>query len=158
MLILYCLKQKFKILKKRYTAMEFPGKTTVQSIDIEIIPRYCETDQGGVVHHSVYPIYFEMGRTELLRANAIAYKDLEREGFAMVVAQLNIKYRRPAFYDEKLLLTTRCVEVKSAKIVHEYKLYRPGEGIVLTEATSVLACIGADGRPRRVPDFMYAAE
>jgi len=135
--------------------MEFPEKTTVQTIDIEIMPRYCETDQGGVVHHSVYPIYFELGRTELLRANGIAYKDLEREGFAMVIAELNLKYRRPAFYDEKLTLTTTCIEVRSAKIVHTYKLVRAADGTILTEGTSVLACIGADGRPRRVPDFMY---
>ncbi|MFI4911526.1 MAG: acyl-CoA thioesterase [Sedimentisphaeraceae bacterium JB056] len=135
--------------------MKFPEKTTIQSIDIEIIPRYCETDQGGVVHHSVYPVYFEMGRTELLRANGLAYKDLEQAGFAMVVAELNLKYRRPAFYDEKLTLTTKCSQVRSAKIIHEYKLCRENDGQVLTEGTSILACIGDDGRPRRVPDFMY---
>ena len=135
--------------------MEFPQRTTVAAIDIEIVPRYCETDQGGVVHHSVYPVYFELGRTELLRANGIAYKDLEKAGFAMVVAELNLKYRRPSFYDEKLILTTTCEQVRSAKIIHTYKLVRASDNTLLTEGSSVLACIGSDGRPTRVPDFMY---
>ncbi len=134
--------------------MKLPERATVESIDIEIVPRYCETDQGGIVHHSVYPVYFEMGRTELLRANSVAYKDLEREGFLMVVAELTLKYRRPAFYDEKLILTTVCTEVRSAKITHEYILKRPSESAVLTEGRSILACIDKSGRPIRIPDFL----
>ena len=84
--------------------MKFPEKTAIQSHKITVVPRYCETDQGGVVHHSVYPVWFEMGRTELLRANGLAYKDLEKVGVFFVVAELNIKYRRPAMYDEELEL------------------------------------------------------
>ena len=81
--------------------MNFPKNTTIQNCTITIQPRYSETDQGGVVHHSVYPVYFEMGRTELLRANGLAYKDLEAAGVFFVIAELHIKYRRPAFYDEQ---------------------------------------------------------
>ncbi len=86
--------------------MQFLEKTTINSHKITIVPRYCETDQAGVVHHTVYPIWFEMGRTELLRANGLVYKDLEKAGIYFVVVQLNVKYRRPALYDEKLELTT----------------------------------------------------
>jgi len=82
--------------------MDFPERLTIQSHTIIIVPRYAETDKGGVVHHSVYPVWFEMGRTELLRANGLAYKDLEEAGVLFVVAELRIKYRRPAMYDEKL--------------------------------------------------------
>ena len=56
--------------------MDFPEKTTIKSNVTVIVPRYCETDQGGIVHHSIYPIYFELGRTELLRENGLAYKKL----------------------------------------------------------------------------------
>ncbi|MEN6384182.1 MAG: thioesterase family protein [Phycisphaerales bacterium] len=138
--------------------MEFPEKTTVQIHKITVIPRYCETDQGGVVHHGVFPIYFEMGRTELLRANGLAYKDLEREGFYMVVAELHVKYRRPAFYDEQLELVTECTRVTAARIEHSYKLFRPGLGLLLAEGSSVLACIDENGKPKRVPEFMYPEE
>ena len=89
-----------------WKTMNLPEKTTLKSCTITIQPRYSETDQGGVIHHSVYPVYFEMGRTELLRANGMAYKDLEAAGVFFVIAELRIKYRRPAFYDEKLNLET----------------------------------------------------
>jgi len=75
--------------------MSFPQHLNIQSHKINIAARYAETDKGGVVHHSVYPVWFEMGRTELLRANGVAYKDLEAAGVLFVVARLNIKFRRP---------------------------------------------------------------
>ena len=135
--------------------MIFPEKTTIQSHTITIVPRYCETDQAGVIHHAVFPIYFELGRTELLRANGLAYKDLEKEGFFMVVAELLVKYRRPAYYDEKLELTTECSRITAARIEHTYKLIRPGIGLLLAEGSSILACVDDKGKPRRVPEFMY---
>ena len=138
--------------------MEFPEKTTIGSSEIEIIPRYNETDQGGVVHHSVMPVYFEMGRTELLRANKVAYKDLEAAGIYFVVAELRIKYRRPVFYDEKMILTTTCSRVTASKIEHEYALRRVSDGVIAVEGASVLACVGGDGKVRRIPEFMYPAD
>ncbi|MHC4498476.1 MAG: acyl-CoA thioesterase, partial [Planctomycetota bacterium] len=84
--------------------MDFPKRTTIKTHTITIAARYAETDQGGVVHHSVYPVWFEMGRTELLRANGLAYKDLEKAGVFFVVAELCVKYRQPAKYDEQLQL------------------------------------------------------
>jgi acyl-CoA thioester hydrolase len=135
--------------------MKYPEKITIPSHTITIIPRYCETDKAGVVHHSVFPIYFELGRTELLRANGVAYSDLEKDGFFMVVAELFVKYRRPAYYDEKLELTTECSKVTAAKIEHTYKLIRPGVGLLLAEGSSILACVDDKGKPKRVPEFMY---
>ena len=135
--------------------MSFPQHLGIQSHTINILPRYAETDKGGVVHHSVYPVWFEMGRTELLRANGVAYKDLEAAGIFFVVAQLNIKYRRPAQYDEQLLLETTCSAVTAAKVEHIYKLTRASDGLILAEADSILACVDSRGKVRRVPDFMY---
>jgi acyl-CoA thioester hydrolase len=135
--------------------MNFPEKTTVQSCTITVQPRYSETDQGGVVHHSVFPVYFEMGRTELLRANGLAYKDLEAAGVFFVIAELHVKYRRPAFYDEKLDLLTTITNVTASKVEHSYKLTRPNTGEILTEGASTLACIDSNGKIRRMPEFMY---
>ena len=133
--------------------MDFPERLTIQSHKIIIVPRYAETDKGGVVHHSVYPVWFEMGRTELLRANGVAYKDLEAAGVFFVVARLNIKFCRPAQYDERLELETTCSVVTAAKVEHVYKLTR--DGVILAEGDSVLACVDEKGRVRRVPEFMY---
>jgi len=119
------------------------------------VPRYAETDQGGVVHHSVYPVWFEMGRTELLRVNGMAYKDMEEAGVLFVVAELNIKYRRPAKYDEKLQLETSCSEVSTSSVEHIYKLTRCRDRVILAEGSSVIACVNAQGKICRIPKFMY---
>jgi acyl-CoA thioester hydrolase len=125
------------------------------SHSIKIRPRYCETDQGGVVHHSVYPIWFEMGRTELLRANGVAYKDLEQAGIFFVMARLEVKYRQPAMYDEELELITSCINVTASKIEHCYQLKRLCDGTLLAEGSSTLACLGRQGKIQRVPESMY---
>ena len=137
--------------------MQFPERMTVQTHTITIVPRYAETDKGGVVHHSVHPVWFEMGRTELLRANGLAYRDLEEAGVFFVVVRLQIKYRQPALYDEKLELQTTCSLVTPGKVEHIYTLRRSRDGVVLAEGTSTLACVNSQGRIRRVPDFFQPA-
>ena len=138
--------------------MNFPDNIIINSHAITIVPRYCETDQAGVVHHTVYPIWFEMGRTELLRANGMAYKDLEKAGIFFVVTTLTAKYRRPAYYDEQLKLTTTSTNITNARIEHTYQLTRPPNNLLLAEGTSILACLDANGKIRRIPNFMYPAE
>jgi acyl-CoA thioester hydrolase len=135
--------------------MEFPTRATIQSHTITIVPRYAETDKGGVVHHSVYPVWFEMGRTELLRANGLVYKDLEEAGVFFVVAELHIKYRRAAQYDEELQLETVCSAATASKVEHTYQLRRSCDGVILAEGSSILACVDAEGKIRRIPEFMY---
>jgi len=131
--------------------MSSAKRKTIQSHTITIVPRYAETDKAGVVHHSVHPVWFEMGRTELLRANGLAYKDLEQAGVFFVVAELRIKYRRPAQYDEKLHLETTCSAVTAGKVEHSYKLTRCCDGAILAEGSSILACVNAEGKIRRIP-------
>jgi acyl-CoA thioester hydrolase len=138
--------------------MKFPEKTTIQEHMITIVPRYCETDQAGVVHHTVYPVWFEMGRTELLRANGVAYRKLEKEGIFFVVTQLNIRYHRPAFYDENLSLTTICSKVTAARVEHTYQLKHQKTTLLLAEAASILACVDTNGKVRKVPQFLQSSE
>lgn len=137
--------------------MELGERIKIMSYTITIVPRYNETDQAGVVHHSVYPVWFELGRTELLRANSVAYKDLEAAGYFFVVAEIHIKYRRPARYDEQLLLETTCSKVTVSRVEHKYRLTRKENGLLLAEGSSILACVNPDGSVRRMPEFMYPA-
>ena len=134
--------------------MNFPKRITIESHTITVVPRYAETDKGGVIHHSVYPVWLEMGRTELLRANGLAYKDMEQAGVFFVVARLSIKYRRPALYDEQLKLETTCSRVTASRVEHTYRLMR-SDGVILAEADTTLACVSAEGKIRRIPEFMY---
>jgi len=135
--------------------MDIIEKKVVKEHTITITPRYNETDQGGVVHHSVYPVYFEMGRTELLRLNNSAYKDLEAAGIHFVISELDIRYRRPVMYDEQLLLKTICADVSAVKIEHKYELTRNGE--LVAQGRSVLVCVNSEGKVRRIPKQLCAA-
>ena len=137
--------------------MDFPEKTTITSHKITIVPRYSETDRAGVIHHSVYPVWFEMGRTELLRANGVAYKQLESEGVFFVVADLHLKYRRPAFYDQAVEVETTCSEVTASRAIHTYIIRDKAKGIILTEGESTLACVDPKGKIQRMPSFMFLA-
>ncbi len=138
--------------------MELKRKMKTDSHTITIVPRYCETDQAGVVHHTVYPVWFEMGRTELLRSNGYVYRDLEKVGIYFVVVELTARYRRPAFYDEHLSLTTTCTAISSARVEHTYQLKRTESGLLLAEGNSTLACVDAQGKVQRMPEFMYPAD
>jgi acyl-CoA thioester hydrolase len=127
----------------------------IREHDLEIRVRYQETDAMGVLHHANYFTYFEMGRTELLRANGKSYRDLEDGGLLMVIVKIACNYRRPARYDDVLRLHTRTIRVTAAKIEHEYQMYRGEE--LLCEGSSTLACVDRDGRVQRVPEWLHLA-
>lgn len=120
--------------------------------EIEIRVRYQETDAMGVVHHANFLTYFEMGRTELLRANGYDYRRVEEGGIFMVIVEANCRYRRPARYDDLLRLRTMATRVGPAKIEHEYQIFRGGE--LLAEGHTTLACVDRAGQLQRVPDWL----
>lgn len=117
---------------------------------VEIRVRYAETDAMGVLHHAQYPVYFEMARTELLREQGGSYRDMEEGGFFLVVAEMSLKYRRPARYDDLLAVTVRTVTISPVKMIHEYEVRRGNE--LLTEGRTVLACVDRSGQVQRMPD------
>lgn len=133
------------------------GRQVVTTHTIEIWPRYAETDQGGLVHHSVYPVWMEMARTELLRANGLTYKELEEKGMLFVVAQLTVKYRRPCFYDKPVKITTTCTKVTAGRLEHNYQFRAAADNQLLAQANTVLACVNNDGKIRRMPEALYPA-
>ncbi len=126
------------------------------SCEIEVRVRYAECDPMGYLHHSKYFEYFEMGRTELLRAAGIRYRDLESRGILFPVAKLECRFRRPARYDDVLRVVTRIVRQTRARIDHEYKIYR--DGVLLCEATTTLACVDREGQLIPIPDELAPAE
>ncbi len=87
--------------------------------------RYAETDQMGVVYHANHLIWFEVGRVELMREMGFSYRDMEREdGRFIAVAQVNIRYRAPVFYDEEILIRTRLATVRESVVIFSYELVK----------------------------------
>lgn len=120
--------------------------------EIDIRVRYTEVDPGGYLHHGNYFTYYELGRTELLRASGHSYRRMEEEGFFVVVVRLECRYFRPAKYDETLRLRTTVTRITTARIEHDYHLFRGEEP--LAEAHVVMACVDRHGRPQRLPDWL----
>jgi acyl-CoA thioester hydrolase len=120
-----------------------------ESHDLPIRVRYAETDRMGLLHHANYFVYFEIGRTELLRQRGISYRDLEDAGHLLVIIDIGCKFRKPARYDDLLTLRTSVHRVTHVKIVHHYQLFRADE--LLAEGHSTLACIDRTGRPQALP-------
>ncbi len=113
--------------------------------------RYAETDQMGVAHHSAYIVYFELGRTDMMRAHGLSYARMERRGILLAVAEVGLKYRAPARFDETLRVRTRLTEVGRVRVQFDYEILRENEEVVCTGFT-VLACVDRDLRPRRLPE------
>ena len=124
------------------------------SHDIEVRVRYAETDAFGYLHHAQYFVYFEMGRTELLRTSGACYRDMEQRGLFYVVSRLECRYRAPARYDDVLTLTTRVERLTRVRVDHGYELKRGGQ--LLTDASSTLVLVDRAGRPTALPDDLYA--
>ncbi len=122
------------------------------SCDLEIRVRYAEVDRMGVLHHSHYLVYFEMGRTELLRKTSISYRDLEDLGIYLVVVKASVTYSHPARYDDILLLTTRIKKVGQVKIQHTYELKRKSDGLLLARGETALGCVDCGGKIVALPE------
>ena len=118
--------------------------------EIEIRVRYCETDAMGYLHHANFATYYEMGRTELLRAQGGSYRDIEESGLFLVVVKLVCNFHAPARYDDLLRLRTKVERISAVKIEHAYQLFR-GQHLLAT-ASSVLACVDREGKVQRLPD------
>ena len=120
--------------------------------EITIRVRYAETDRMGLLHHANYLVYFEQGRTELLRAQGFTYRDIEAQGFYLVLTKLQVRYRRPAHYDDLLTLRTTVVRTTLVKIEHKYELLR--DGALLAEAETTLGCVDREGKVQPLPDSL----
>jgi acyl-CoA thioester hydrolase len=120
---------------------------------ITVRVRYVECDPMGVVHHTVYPVWFEMARTELLRLSGVSYAELEAAGTLIVVVKLQVKYRRPAKYDDELTVKATCTRAAGARIEHDYEIRR-GDELLVTGST-VLACVDRAGRVIGVPETLH---
>ncbi len=120
--------------------------------EITIRVRYAETDRMGLLHHANYLVYFEQGRIELLRSHGHSYRELEDQGYLLVLTRMEVKYRWPARYDDLVTLKTTVVKTTAVRIDHRYEMY--SEGRLLAEGSSTLACIDRTGRPQALPEFL----
>jgi acyl-CoA thioester hydrolase len=113
--------------------------------------RYAETDQMGVVYHSNYLIWFEVGRVEHIRQLGLNYKQMEEEGCGIAVVDVHVRYKAPARYDDELTIETRLLAARGAVVKFGYRILRITDGLLLCEGETMHVVVGLDMKKRSLP-------
>jgi len=123
--------------------------------ETKIRVRYGETDKMGYAYYGIYPQYYEVGRTELIRSFGLSYKKLEDEGIMLPVLNLEIKYLKPAFYDDELTIKTKLVKMPAIRIEFEYEVYNQNDELLNMGNTTLVFIDAKTRKPRKAPqDFL----
>jgi len=120
--------------------------------------RYAETDQMGVVYHSNYFIWFEVGRVELLRQLGFSYRDMERDDNCLIaVVDARCRYRVPATYDEPLIVRTHIKNVRESLVHFGYELRRAADGTLLAEGETTHMAVDSNKEVTQFPEKYLVA-
>lgn len=114
--------------------------------------RYAETDQMGVVYYGNYPQYFEVGRVEALRTLGMSYREMEADGIMLPVLNLQIKYIRPALYDDLLTIETRIEELPSTRIIFNHTIFNEQDELLTKGTVELVFLNSTNRRPCRPPE------
>jgi len=119
--------------------------------------RYAETDQMGVVYYANYFVWFEVGRTELLRSLGGTYKDLESEGIFLPVIDASCHYAQASRYDDELEIRTEGRLVSPVRLQFDYAVVRLADQVTTATGRTVHAALNQRGRPCRLPERVRTA-
>ena len=130
---------------------------TAPVYEAQLRVRYAETDQMGVVYHSNYIVWFEVGRVEMLRQLGFTYRDMEQyDDIHIAVADVHCRYKAPAKYDDLLTIRTRLVNVRGSILHFGYEIVRSDDGKTLAEGESVHIVVNSGFQRIRLPEKYLA--
>jgi acyl-CoA thioester hydrolase len=121
----------------------------------DLIVRYAETDAQGVVHHANYLVWFEEGRSDHLRQRGLCYSDMERSGFFVVVAEAQVQYKAPAFYEDRITIETTLKRARGKILEFTYRALNQA-GATVAEGRTLHVVLGTDRRPVSLPTAILA--
>ncbi len=113
--------------------------------------RYAETDQMGIVHHASYVVWLEEGRSTWLRQFGRSYAEFEAEGFMLAVSDLQLRYKQPAKYDQRVTTRAWISEVKSRLVRFDYEIVEAVSGELFVTGYTRHICIDAQGNATKIP-------
>jgi acyl-CoA thioester hydrolase len=113
--------------------------------------RYSETDQMGYCYYGNYAQFFEIGRVETLRAIGVSYKELEERGIMLPVVELNVKYIKPALYDDLIEIRTYLKKVPGVKIEFDYEIFNEQQKLLTKGYTSLVFISSETMKPIQAP-------
>jgi acyl-CoA thioester hydrolase len=118
---------------------------------VDVRVRYAETDQMGVVYHSHYLVWCEIGRTDHIRTLGVSYRDMEAAGITLAVAEASIRFHAPARYDDLVRVWTTLSAVTSRTVTFDYTIRNADTGERLATARTVLISLDPNGRVTALP-------
>jgi acyl-CoA thioester hydrolase len=124
--------------------------------DVEFRVRYAETDQMGVVYHTNYLVWCEVGRTDFIRARGMSYADMERAGIGLAVSEITERFHAAARYDDMIRVRTTLTQARSRRVVFDYVITNADSGVRLVSASTALMSSDPSGRPVSLPAGMRA--
>src|SRR3954471_5450016 len=119
----------------------------------EIAVRFAETDAQGVAHNATYLVWFEVARIEYLARFRGGYKSLQADGYEALTTEAHVRYLKPVFFDDRITIHARCVDVRGARFRYEYVLLR-GREIVADGSTHHAVVDRVSFRPTRLPAWL----
>jgi acyl-CoA thioester hydrolase len=123
--------------------------------DARLRVRYAETDRMGVVYHSNFIVWFEVGRVEMLRTLGHRYRDIEREfDCHFAVADVRCRYKAPAYYDDEIIVRTHLKNVRGSLLHFTYEIIRAGDNTLLAEGESTHIVVNAKFEKTSLPESL----
>jgi acyl-CoA thioester hydrolase len=116
--------------------------------------RYAETDRMGYVYNGNYAMYAEVGRVEALRQLDVSYRDMEDNGIILPVLSLNVKFIRPAYYDELLTIKTTISELPETRMHFNYEIFNEKGELLTICSTEHVFVIASTKRPCKAPEWL----
>ena len=122
----------------------------------EIRIRFAETDAQGIAHHASFVVWLEVARVAFLERYAGGYQSIRERGLEALTTEVDLRYHRAAYFDERLTVWTRCVDMRGARFTYEYRVMR-GDELVADGHTKHATVDAETYRPTRVPDWLAEA-
>lgn len=119
----------------------------------KIVVRYSETDQMGIVHHSVYPIWYEVARTDYVKLVGMTYSDMENAGVMMPLLELKCKYRSAAHYEDELTVQVKISMLTPVRIEFEYAIYKSKQQKPIHTGSTLHVWVNKNMRPINLKKF-----
>ncbi len=127
-----------------------PGQVRSSTSPVRV--RYAETDKMGVVYYANYLVWFEVGRTDLLRSLGWTYREMEAEGVSLPVIEAHCDYQQSARYDEEIHVVTEGIMLSPARMRFDYRILRAADQAAVASGHTVHAAVNTQGRPCRLPE------
>ncbi len=122
---------------------------------IETDVRFAETDQMGVVHHSSYIVWFEMGRVAWMKAANMPYTEVAGGGYNFAVTAIQAAYRATSRFGDTIQIVTRLTNLRSRQVEFSYEIRNAADQTLLATGSSEHICVDQSGKMTKIPQSIY---